>query len=627
MDLKRIPVNINVFTGKQIDSAGKAINTEFEYMRLMYSETCIICATFYNVTANSDGSLTMTPHAFPADSTFCCMGDIDFNENTPLMFLASETADTYNKVNIKGDWIGGGTANKAIGQISFRVNTRTARFIETLTTAKHENSNCFFAVSMVSAGASDYTALASFKFTAVNRVTSEVNQPEPDDPAYLTTTQVNALLRATREYRFSADAASWHAAQVAGTDIYMQERYPGGEWGPTIELRPGTQGETGNSAYQAWLALGNTGTESDFITAIKGDKGETGPQGPQGIKGEIGPQGPQGIKGETGPQGPQGIKGETGPQGPQGIKGETGAQGAQGIQGETGAQGAQGIQGETGPQGLSGDSIYPAQGRLTLTSGDPEGNTSVSGGSTLYYSPYCGDRLALYYNSAWSLYSFAETSLDLSALAADTVYDVFACYNGSAVTLEALAWSSASARATALTRQNGVYVKSGDPTRRYLGTVRTTATAGTSANTENKRFVYNYYNKLPFAVKTANSNASWTYTTAAWREYNGGTGQTRAEFVAGMTGGNYSITFSATCSTVAANVSSFIGVALNSTAASTCHFRYKESNKIDAAKLADSGGIVSQLGYNYTTQVECADGTNATTVLGSGYGGKITLNM
>ena len=82
----------------------------------------------------------------------------------------------------------------------------------------------------------------------------------------------------------------------------------------------------------------------------------------------------------------------------------------------------------------------------------------------------------------------------------------------------------------ALTRQNGVYVKSGDPTRRYLGTVRTTATTGTSANTENKRFIYNYYNKLPFAVKTANSNASWTYTTAAWREYNGGTGQTRAEF-------------------------------------------------------------------------------------------------
>ena len=52
---------------------------------------------------------------------------------------------------------------------------------------------------------------------------------------------------------------------------------------------------------------------------IKGDKGDTGAQGPQGIQGE---------KGDTGAQGPQGIqgeKGDTGPQGPAGADG-TGVQ-------------------------------------------------------------------------------------------------------------------------------------------------------------------------------------------------------------------------------------------------------------------------------------------------------------
>ncbi|SEJ16092.1 Collagen triple helix repeat-containing protein [Cyclobacterium xiamenense] len=86
----------------------------------------------------------------------------------------------------------------------------------------------------------------------------------------------------------------------------------------------GDQGDPGPSAYQAWLDLGNSGTEKDFIDSLKGDTGDPGPQGiqgetgPQGIQGETGPAGPQGIQGETGPAGPQG---ETGPQGPAGADG------------------------------------------------------------------------------------------------------------------------------------------------------------------------------------------------------------------------------------------------------------------------------------------------------------------
>lgn len=45
---------------------------------------------------------------------------------------------------------------------------------------------------------------------------------------------------------------------------------------------------------------------------LKGEKGDTGPQGEQGPKGDAGPQGEQGPKGDTGIQGPQGEKGEQG---------------------------------------------------------------------------------------------------------------------------------------------------------------------------------------------------------------------------------------------------------------------------------------------------------------------------
>lgn len=81
---------------------------------------------------------------------------------------------------------------------------------------------------------------------------------------------------------------------------------------------------------------------------LKGEKGDTGLQGPQGIQGEPGPQGEQGIQGEPGTPGEQGPKGEQGLQGPKGDKGE------QGEVGPMGPQGPQGEQGPMGPQGPSG---------------------------------------------------------------------------------------------------------------------------------------------------------------------------------------------------------------------------------------------------------------------------------
>lgn len=51
---------------------------------------------------------------------------------------------------------------------------------------------------------------------------------------------------------------------------------------------------------------------------LKGEKGDTGPQGEQGPKGDTGPHGEQGPKGDTGIQGPQGVPGPKGEKGEQG---------------------------------------------------------------------------------------------------------------------------------------------------------------------------------------------------------------------------------------------------------------------------------------------------------------------
>jgi hypothetical protein len=65
-----------------------------------------------------------------------------------------------------------------------------------------------------------------------------------------------------------------------------------GATGPQGE--PGIQGvagECGLSTYEVWLALGNEGTEQDFIDSLTGPAGPQGEQGPQGVPGETGTSG------------------------------------------------------------------------------------------------------------------------------------------------------------------------------------------------------------------------------------------------------------------------------------------------------------------------------------------------
>jgi hypothetical protein len=159
--------------------------------------------------------------------------------------------------------------------------------------------------------------------------------------------------------------------------------------------------------------------------------------------------------------------------------------------------------------------------RLTLATGDPAPVADQTAKTTLYLTPDIGQSLMLYVGAAWVVRTGGEVSLSLSALAANTVYDIFAYDAAGTVALEALAWASATARATALARQDGVYVKSGDSTRRYLGTISTTATAGQCEDSLVKRYVWNAQNRVARPLRRIDPAVSWTYTTVTtWRQAN-----------------------------------------------------------------------------------------------------------
>ena len=123
-----------------------------------------------------------------------------------------------------------------------------------------------------------------------------------------------------------------------------------GEWTDGESYKKGDGLQYNGSSYislqEHAASITNTPPNDSFwsLMATKGDKGDEGPIGPQGIPGPVGATGPQGLPGPVGATGPQGVPGPVGAVGPQGIPGPVGAMGPQGIQGP-GASDSCGING------------------------------------------------------------------------------------------------------------------------------------------------------------------------------------------------------------------------------------------------------------------------------------------
>jgi len=175
---------------------------------------------------------------------------------------------------------------------------------------------------------------------------------------------------------------------------------------------------------------------------------------------------------------------------------------------------------------VAGRAVGPSrnlcQGRLTLTSSTPVTTADVTAATTLYWSPYIDNQVALYDGSSWVLFDQAQLSIAVPATT-DTMYDVFINYNAGTPALALTAWTNDTTRATALTTQDGVFVKTGSTGQRYVGSFRTTGSSGQTEDSNAKRYVWNYYHRVPRYLAVLEATNSWTYTTAAYRQANNST--------------------------------------------------------------------------------------------------------
>lgn len=196
---------------------------------------------------------------------------------------------------------------------------------------------------------------------------------------------------------------------------------------------------------------------------------------------------------------------------------------------------------------LTASAVNPAVNgfRIAPTSDD---STPADGTfSTIYLAPVESDQIALYTGSIWAIRSASGVSYVLSGHANGIPFDLFAWWDTSgtpAVKLEAVNWSLPSARVTGLTRVNGVWTKSGDPTRRYLGTVRprsaTTYRVLRAANFDSSSAGIDYWNlqnQREAAIQLTGSASDWFYTPQTIRQANGNA-NAQIECVAGIAGYN-----------------------------------------------------------------------------------------
>lgn len=172
--------------------------------------------------------------------------------------------------------------------------------------------------------------------------------------------------------------------------------------------------------------------------------------------------------------------------------------------------------------------------RLTLTSGLPVTTADVMAATSLYLTPLTGNRLDL--PDAAGLPVRVTSAEVLIAIPASTsqMYDVFLYNNAGVVTIELVAWANDTTRITAVVRTTtGRPYKSGDVTRMYVGSLRTTAVSGQTEDSATKRFLANFYHARPRRLFRAETAGSWTYATASWRQVNANTAN-QVEWVTGI---------------------------------------------------------------------------------------------
>lgn len=308
-------IYINIGTKGLVDASGSPIRSTSAYPIIERGQWQVLCINFVQVTEDSLGIVTVTP-ADISGSSYLFVADNNFDDDDNLMLKSyqsvvpfEQSAQDSNRINIEGDWIDGTTADLSKGQMSIRIYSDTAKFVEALGNRQQLTSGLYANIKQYVPGLAAPSSVAWFPFVARNTVRDwgDAEELPPSGETFIPF--LDAYLKQPTEYQFSVDGVDWHIGQT-DADRYYRQRIAntGADWGTGIQMIVGPKGKDGTNGED-----GEDGTPAGFGTPILNVI--TGKPGTQ-ASGTISASGPdtskvfaidltipEGMPGEQGPKG------------------------------------------------------------------------------------------------------------------------------------------------------------------------------------------------------------------------------------------------------------------------------------------------------------------------------------
>jgi hypothetical protein len=284
------------------------------------------------------------------------------------------------------------------------------------------------------------------------------------------------------------------------------------------------------------------------------------------------------------------------------------------------------------------------QGRLTLTTLTPVLSSTVSGATTVYYTPYVGQFVPIYDGTRWTMHDIGgelnqattDSTKSPAAVTTNSNYDLFVWNDsGTYRCTRGPAWTSDTARGTGagtteLERVRGVLVNkisitNGPAAQRgtYVGTIRTNGssqvdfiTGGSAAGGTAAVFnIWNAYNRVEVYGLTQDSTASWTYNSTTLRTANSSS-TIRASFVSGLAEDLASGEWYCVSGGSAPNTA-VLAIGYDSTTAGSGKRGY---TPVGVTASAFASYSTTALGYHYMQALESINLAATVTFYGSGTG-------
>lgn len=167
-------------------------------------------------------------------------------------------------------------------------------------------------------------------------------------------------------------------------------------------------------------------------------------------------------------------------------------------------------------------------GRISLNSTNPVADGTSN---SIHFVPYNGNLISVYDGSKWVTTKFTSKLIaNFSSLSGNTMYDVFGYIDqNKELNFELQSWIMPDllweehglpepielSRSISLTKVDGIFCKSNNTSRRYIGTIRTTSSG--FADNSTKRFINNCNNKVEKTLLSYPTVNSWVYNSTNYR--------------------------------------------------------------------------------------------------------------